>query len=398
MILLARFVEPHEYGTFALAAAIVSVCSFFGSWGLDSVVLRDLTHRSDDVSTIATNYSILRMLGAVLAPITALAYASLAHPSEAVLSILVLILSLSSTFAVLDSIDLTLQSVGRAKLTSCIRLASFAIAAGIKCALILNSANLVWIALAFTCETLISSTLYAIVASSIGLKFDWRSIDFQKIREFFIHSRHMVLSGFTVVVYSKIDLLAIGHLLTRESVANYALATSVVSAWAIVGLSTSQAFAPQISRARVSGTDEYVHTLRVFLSLTLALSIIGVALMHLFGHYLMPLFLGRNYSTASSILDILAWIAIPSFLGIATSQIIVNEKLYSLSLLRTGLGMVVTLVLVVPVSRQFDVQGVAWLMICSSWIATLGILTSRKVRNLIHDVVVKPLSQWGNRS
>jgi O-antigen/teichoic acid export membrane protein len=96
--------------------------------------------------------------------------------------------------------------------------------------------------------------------------------------------------------------------------------------------------------------------------------------------------LGPAYSAGGKILSILVWSSVPVFLGMATSQIIVNDKLYWVSLFRTSLGMLISLALVAPAALRFGVNGVAVVVIGSACMATLAILVSPSARQTISQV------------
>ncbi len=82
----------------------------------------------------------------------------------------------------------------------------------------------------------------------------------------------------------------------------------------------------------------------------------------------------------------LIWISVPVYLGVATSQIIVNEEIYWASFVRTGLAMIIVLLLIFPVARMFGVIGVACLMLVGSTIAFGSILFSSVARKVLISI------------
>lgn len=387
LILLARTLAPSDYGAFALALAICSLFGFVGSLGIESIALRELTKHQDRVAQIASSYMLLRFVGAIVGLALAFGYTTIAHPQDQQLKLLVLILSFSVVFATLDVVDLILQSQGQAKLTASTRTIAFTASALLKCILIIQEVRLEIIAISYVVEFVLVAIRYFFISKRMGYPLKKEQIRRIEIRKFLIDGRYMILSGIVVTFYSKLDVLAIGYFLPLESVATYALAASLCGAWAIVGMSTSQAFAPHITRAMTKSRKDYLYILRFFFITILNLAIAGSLTLYIFGNYLLIDIFGKKYQHSIDILNILAWISIPSFLGIATSQIIVNENLYLLSFQRTFLGLFCTLALIGPIAISYDIIGVAWLVLGSSCLVTISIFISNKARHTIYEMI-----------
>lgn len=86
-------------------------------------------------------------------------------------------------------------------------------------------------------------------------------------------------------------------------------------------------------------------------------------------------------------LSVLVWSSIPVFLGVATSQIIVNEKVYWISLARTLIGMIISLGLIAPITLRWGVNGVAALVVASSTVAMLAIVLSSSIRRTLRMIL-----------
>jgi PST family polysaccharide transporter len=222
---------------------------------------------------------------------------------------------------------------------------------------------------------------------SEGLVPSSQSFDPSEVRRLFSDGKLMMLSGLTVVVYSKIDILAAGSLLTKEAVGAYAMAATMAAAWNMVGMSLGQAWAPHVSASRAAGNESYVRTLRRLLITALLLSVAGSIFLSSISGFIFDLLLGGRFAGSVHLFSILVWSSVPVFLGIATSQIIVNNNIYWVSLLRTATGMIISLALVVPVTSAWGAEGVAFLVVLSACITVIGILFSRSARVTLSRVL-----------
>lgn len=384
---IARYLGPENYGALAYALALVAVFGFLGSWGVESLVVRDLVHDSLNQRQIISTYFFIRLGGAVLVPLLAVGYLALVHTDDRSLMVLTALCSGAVIFGAFDAADCWLQASQRARATSSIRLAGFLVGGILKCLFIVYGMSVKWFAFAVLIEAAVIGAFYFRLMCRHNLApsiSHWSFIEFKRI---IVDGRVMALSAITVVIYSKIDVLMIGTLISKEILGPYAIAASMCAAWNMVGMSLVQAWAPRISLAMAESQERYITALRNMLLIVLGISIAGSAFLSLCSNYIFDLLLGNAYVLGVSVFNVLIWSSVFVFLGMSTSQIIVNEKIYWVSLLRTFVGFVISLVAIAPVAFAFGVTGVASLVVASSAAATLSILFSASARSTLRKVI-----------
>lgn len=377
---VARYLGPQQYGTFAYATALIATLGFMASWGIESLVIRDLVQAPEKQQQIVSTYFLVRLGGALLVPLAALLFLLWSHPGDQELMAVAVVLSVSTLLSSLDVVDCWLQAQQRSGATSLIRLVAFVLGALAKCALVLAQAPLVWFAATSVLECSLIAAAYWNLLQKEGVNLSLRNWDRTELKRLLLDGKTMALSGLTVVIYSRLDVLTIGTLLSKEALGPYAMAASMCGAWNMVGMSLSQAWAPQISAALARSYENYVLEMRRFLVYSLLLSVGGSLAIGALSNLIFDLLLGPAYQAGGKILAVLVWSSVPVFVGIATSQIIVNERLYWVSLFRTTLGMVMSVALVVPIALHWGVTGIAVLVNVSAWVATLSMLMSRIAR------------------
>lgn len=380
---VARYLGPQSYGTLALGIALTTLAAFFVSLGVESLVVRDLVQDPRRESAVLSTYFGLRLVGGIVGPLGACAYVLLANAANRSLLAVTAVLGIGIFLTVLDLTDSALQARHRARLTSTIRAGAFIGASLAKCALLLLGASLIWFAFATIVENLLTFVSYGTILRRLGVRLSWRRFDPGELRTFVIDGKYMILSGLAVAIYSRVDVIIVGSLFPAAILANYALAVAMVGAWNLVGMSLGQAIAPHVAAAHARAFGEYVSVLRRFLLAALVISVAGSAAISVLAEFIFHLLLGDAYPLGGGILRILVWSSVPSFLGVATSQIIVNERLYGISLFRTVLGMVFIFLLIYPVATWFGVTGVAWLVVASTTVATAALLFSGPARGLL---------------
>lgn len=388
---MARVLGPVDFGTYAYALAVVTLSTFCVSLAIESLVLRDLSQDPSDRRGVAGTYLIVRSLGSVGMLVVVAAYFLWIEPQDRQLLVLALVMGLSGTAMALDVVDLRLQALGRARLTSSIRMGSFLLGFALKALALLVGAPIIWLGMAFTAEYAVAAACYVALGVKGGKPQSNAGAALSRIVPMLREGRFMIASGLTVIVYSKIDALTVGRLFSREDLANYALATAVVGALAAVGMSMAQAQAPVLARAHAGERSRYLVLFRQFLMLMAGTSV-GLATLTWLVAPVVVQALAPQYQSAASVMRILVWAVVPVYLGVATSQILVNERWYAMSLIRTGLGLTTAVVLLPIGAPWLGLPGVATAMVASSAIATLGLLASGKARRELRAVLTaKPV-------
>lgn len=383
---VAKYLGAENYGYLAYSVALVAMLSFLGSWGIESLIVRDLARGPERQREIISTYFFLRLLGGIIIPPCALAYVYLAHEHEYHLMVLVALCSGVVVFSSFDVMDCWLQSRHQARVTSIVRLVGFVFGAVLKIVLVQLGMGVEWFAVAALFEAAVIGGIYFFIMIREGLCPSLSECSLKNIKNMFLDGRVMALSGLAVIVYSKVDVLVVGGVLSAEVLGPYAIAASMCAAWNMVGSSIVQAWAPHLSVSTISGREAYIRSLRKMLFLGLAVVVVGCGVLHLIIGYVFDFLLGDGYKSGVPIARVLLWGGVFVFFGVATSQIIVNERIYWVSLFRTVVGVVVTLVAVVPVAEFWGAKGVAGLVVLSAAISTLSILISKAARKTLAAV------------
>lgn len=383
---VARYLGPAQYGLLAYGLALVSALSFLGSLGIESLIIRDLIQEPQANKRIISTYFVVRLIGACFVPLLIAAYIFLTSPQNVELLVIALISSISVFLSSLDVADLWLQSKHQAKSLSTIRMFSFLSSMVLRCLLVLLGAGPVWFAMVGVVEFALVVPVFYRILKLHNLVPSFKFWDWAELKGMLLEGKVMIFSGLTVAIYSKLDILAVGALLSNDVLGSYAMAASMCAAWNMVGMSLTQAWAPYISLAKAEGDRSYVSMLRKLIVVSLGVSISGSAVLSILSASIFNLLLGPSYFDGIPIFSLLIWSSVPIFLGIATSQIIVNDKTYWISLVRTAIGMVLSLLLIVPAARGWGAMGVASLVVLSSTAATLSILFSSLARTRLHNI------------
>lgn len=384
---VARHLGPEGYGALAYALALVAVLGFLGSFGIESLVVRDLVEAERDQRSILSTYFFIRLAGSLLVPVLTAGYLMVTHADDRLLMLLATLCSSTIVFGAYDAADCWLQARQEARTTSVIRLVGFFCGALSRCLLIISDCGVVWFAAVVVLESAIVAALYYRLLRRYGLAPSLRHVSVEEFKHLVFAGKMMVLSGLINAVHSRIDVLVVGALLSKAAFGPYAIAVSMCAAWNMVGMSVVQAWAPRISKVRISGEDAYVGELRHLFQAMLGIGVVGSAILAISSPFIFDILLGPAYAAGSRIFALLIWAAVPVFVGIATSQVIVNERTYCVSVLRTLVGMTASLILIFPAITYYGTAGAAGVVIISACINASLILASGRSRQVIFSVL-----------
>jgi len=97
-VLLARYLEPNQFGIYSFGIAFVSIFSIFSQLGLNGILTRDLVQNSDNNDEILGTAFILRLMGCLINLIVGLITIILLRPNDLEVQLFIFLLLISNLF------------------------------------------------------------------------------------------------------------------------------------------------------------------------------------------------------------------------------------------------------------------------------------------------------------
>ena len=225
-IWVARYLGPEQFGLLSYAQSFVFLFTAIATLGLDGIVVRELVKdesRRDEL--LGTAFG-LKLIGAILI-LPSLWLAVQLTSNDAPTNFLVFIIASATIFQSFNVIDFYYQSKVQSKYVAWANSFGLCVSSIIKVALILNNAPLMAFAIivAFDSIVLAAGLVFFYKVSSQKKLFNWT---FKAIiaKKLLTDSWPLILSGFVISVYMKIDQVMIKEILDAEAVGQYAAAAS----------------------------------------------------------------------------------------------------------------------------------------------------------------------------
>jgi len=151
--------------------------------------------------------------------------------------------------------------------------------------------------------------------------------------------------------------------------------------WYFIPVATVSALFPAIMNARNNDPERYHKRLQNLYELMSFISL-GIALVMTFASSLIyrVLYTNDDFAGGAEVLAIHVWAGIFVFLGSASGQYLIAEGYTRLSLVRTGMGAAVNILLNIWWIPLFGIKGAAWATLVGYGVATFYILLIPKTR------------------
>lgn len=349
---VARYLGVEQFGLFNYAMAYVALFSNLATLGLPSLVIRLITNEPEKREEILGTTFWLQLAGGIASLLIAVSMMYVLRSNDGLTLRLVAILAATSIFKAFGAIELWFQSQVQSKYLVLAGNTAFLIIIIVKIILINLQAPL----LAFAAATLAEAAIVA-----VGLIFfhklqgyslwAWRW-SLPLARTLLSESWPLILSGFAIMFYLKVDQIMLGEMLGNQVVGLYSTASRFSEIWYFIPTAIASSAAPSIYAAKKENESLYYQRIGKLLKvLSLIAIVIAVSMTFLSGEIITRLY-GHDYAAAAPILAIHIWAGLFVFVGVGSSSWFIAEGLAHLTFIRTLLGAIINVglnILLIPV-------------------------------------------------
>jgi PST family polysaccharide transporter len=369
--LVARYLGPEQFGVLNYALALVALFAVLANVGLDAVVVREIARNPGDREVLLGSAFALKAAGGALALCGALGAAFFLRDENGSFLWVVLPAALALVFQAFETIDLWFQAQLQARSAAVARNAAFIAVAIVKLALVWFHAPLQ----AFAWAVFLEAALTAAALIVAYRMQHWRVSAWRpradRIGSLLRQGWPLVLSGFMVAIYMRIDQVMLGYMVGPEAVGVYSSAVFLSEPWFFVPVAIVTSAAPALARCREADTALYVRRLEQMFRLLLLLSVAIALPLSLCSDALIALVFGTAFQGAGAVLAVHAWATVFVALGVGSGQYLVLEDLTRISLQRTLAGAALNIVLNILWIPEHGALGSAWATLFSYALASL---------------------------
>lgn len=368
---VARHLGPSQFGELSYAITLIALCQGIANLGADGIIVRDLS-RNPEAAPVVLGTAIRLRLGAGIACWTAACgLAILLRPHDTNAAILIAIIGASLVLQSAETVDLWFQSQSRNAWTVKAKLVSYIIANALRIGMLLNDAPL-W---AFALAAAADAALLAIALTTVYRQFPTPSLwhySWTQGRRLLHESAPFMVGGLAALLYMRIDQLMIREMLGERALGFYSAAVPLSQVWAVIPVTLATALAPYISRMKAAGEIAYMAALSRVFRLFAAISLVVTVITALLAERIIQLLYGTAFAPAGQVLALHVFSNLFIFMGVAQGLWLVNEGLGRVTLYRTGLGVIVSVLgnwLLIP---RFGLMGSAAVTVMAQFVAAVA--------------------------
>jgi O-antigen/teichoic acid export membrane protein len=372
-VYVARYLGPERFGLLSYAISFVWLFSALATLGLDGIVVRNLVQNIKDRDRLLGTAFALKLAGAIML-FGCVSFVMQFTSSDTDTRLLILIIAGGMLLQSFQVVDFYFQSQVLGRLSSIAGLCALLLSSLTKLFLIFSQASLIWFAIATVLETgVLGLVLIFFYLKEKGQISSWR-FEWDMAGALLRDSWALILSGFLIIIYMRIDQIMIKEILGSAAVGTYAAAVRLSEAWYFIPMVVCTSIFPAILNAKKKDEKFYNDRLQKLYNLMTWMGI-AIALPTTFiSNWIITWLYGNAYAGAGSVLKIHIWAGVFVFLGVASSKYFLAENLQKFIMLFCLAGGISNVILNALLLPRYGIVGAAWATFISYAIANYFIL------------------------
>ncbi|MGX5173624.1 flippase [Aliikangiella sp. IMCC44653] len=380
-IWIANYLGPQNFGFFSYAQSIISILIAIAMFGMDGIIVKDLTQNKHQLDSILSSALILKLTGSLVACLilTLILVTSNQNSSE---NWLLIVIGSSLLLQCFTVFELYFQSQVKNQYPAFAKITALLISALLKVILILNQAPLLYFGIAILIESIcFSSLIFYFFYKQLGRAYVY-SPSLKKCTELLRSSWPLALSGLSIILYLKIDQIMIEKMLNSEQVGIYAAAAKISEAWYFLPIIISNTVFPALVKLKAGEQKTYFEFLRNIYTTMSWLAILIAIPTYLYSEEIVLFLFNASYLPAASVLSLHVWSGIFVFWLHASGRYLIAEGLHMHALFRNLIGAIVNISLNFYLIPTLGIWGAALATLISyAFAGFLYDLSSNKLRS-----------------
>jgi O-antigen/teichoic acid export membrane protein len=355
---VARYLGPSPYGELAYVLAIIAAFQAVALLGMDGIIVRDIARNEESAGQILGTAFALRLFAGGLCWLAAVGSMAWLHGWQDRSVLIAALAGSSLIFQAADTIDLWFQSQSQSRRTVLAKLVAYILSNGIKVVLILNKAPLIAFAAVLAFDVFVAAIALIVAYYYFPCKSHLRVIK-AKATCILGESWPFMLSGLSIIIYMRIDQIMIKEMLGEKELGIYSAVLPLATLWQFIPMTLVASLAPFLAKQKAESEIAYMNSLQnIFRLFSLLGWLVCLPIMLLSG-VIVNILYGKAYADGASILMIYIFTNIFINMGVAQSLWLLNENKPKISLYKTLIGVLTSLIGNAILIPRMGVVGVA---------------------------------------
>lgn len=360
-VISARYLGPTNYGTINYAASYISFFTIFCALGLEGIVVKEMISKREQEGIILGSGIAMRLIAGVLSMIAVCVIVYFLNPNDSVLLTVTFLQSIILPFNAFHLIDMWYQSKLNSKVSTIIRCISYTLMSLYKIYLLITGKSVEWFAFSTSLDSLLIALMFMLMYKKNGirkLKFDYNTS-----KELLLQSYHLIISTMMAVLYSQMDRVMIGKMMTQTDVGFYTAAATICNMWVFIPQAFANSARPVIMELKDKDSNMYIRRLKQLMGFIFWIGALFSIVFTVMADFIIHVLYGDAYTMAKGPLIILIWSTVFSSLSYPRSIWMICENKQNYTKYILVWGVILNLIL--------NYYGIKYLGIIGAAIATL---------------------------
>ena len=356
-MLTARYLGPSNYGVIGETASYVAFFSVVCQLGFTSTAVKEIMDNTDRQGEILGTTIFFRVCTSIISSVAITILLFIMKGGDRLIVTVAFLQSLSLIFQSFEMIHYWYQSRLETQVSVKIQSIAYIVMAIYKIAILALGKNVQWFAFSTALEAaVVGFFLLVVYQRGEGQKL---SVSISAGKDILKRSYHFILSGLMVTIYSEMDKIMLGQMLSETAVGYYTAATKVSSMWSFVIMALINSSRPLIIASRNKSEELYIKQNKRLYAAIIWIGIAAGLAITLFAKLIIFILYGQEYLPSVSSLQISAWYTMFAMLGTARGIWIVCEEKSKYVKYYLGIGAIINVVLNYLLIPQFGPGGAA---------------------------------------
>lgn len=378
-VYVTRYLGPYNNGLLSFAASFAGIFGFISAFGIDQILHRDLINHPEKEEAILGTAFFLKIIGSIYT-IIIISVATLFIKDTGIVVFLILLNALAFVPQAFNVISYYFQSKVLSKYPTIISLLVIATLTVLKLYVVFFGKGVIYLSLIVIIEPILYAIGYLFIYKLFkGSVFKWK-LDNSLAKEMLKYSWPLMISSAFISIYSRIDQVMIGNMLSTTSVGIYDVAVRLSEVWFFIPSIIASSLFPAILNAKKVNSELYNERLRKLYSLIFYLAIVIIIPVSILSPFIIKILYGDAFMAAAPILRIYSLGTISIFMGTIVNQYLIAENQTFILFICSFVGMATNVTLNLLLIPIYGIEGAAFATLVSYSLIPISIILFKKTR------------------
>ena len=324
-MLTARYLGPSNYGLISYASSLVAFATPIMYLGFNSIVVQELINNPQNEGEVLGTAIGGCLVSATICIVGVVTFTCIVNAGERDTILVSFLYSFILLFQAIEIIQFWFQAKLKSKYTSVVMVSTYFIISVYRIWLLISNKSVYWFAVANALDAMLIGIVLVLIYKKLGGQKFIFSI--RRGKCMWNRSKHFIVSSLMITIFTQTDKVMLKLMLDETVTGYYAAATTCVFLTNFVFNAIFDSMRPYILNSKANESNiSYEKKMTTLFAIIIFLSVAQCVMIFLFSEWIIYILYGKEYAGAISILRVLVWYTLFSYIGMSRSIWILAES------------------------------------------------------------------------